>query len=81
MNVLEYYTYSKNGNYVTRMFWITNDDVMFLKIDYYETNLLECSSPQGAVSFEEGAKMWLAWYLPCLVGPSENELLQLPTGS
>ena len=46
MNVLEYYTYSKNGNYVTSMFWITNDDVMFLKIDYYETNLLECSSPQ-----------------------------------
>ena len=45
MNLLEYYTYSKNSTYVTRMFWISNDDVMFIKIDYYETNLLECSSP------------------------------------
>ena len=41
MNILEYYECSKNSNYVARMFWITGDDVMLLKIVHYNTNLLE----------------------------------------
>ena len=45
MNILEYYECSKNSNYVARMFWITGDDVMLLKIVHYNTNLLESSSP------------------------------------
>ena len=52
MNILEYYACSTNSNYVARMFWITNDDVMLYKIVHHNTILLECSSPQSLFSFE-----------------------------